>query len=279
MRSIRWIVFAVVCWVAAAAPAEAQETGWTDEAELSYVVAAGNAQSATLGFSNKLMRTWPSAEFELKFNGIRSESTTFTRVVTAAGPPPEVSTVSDTRLSAENYGISSRYSRTLSEHFFWYGGASWKRNRFAGYDNRYIAVGGFGNTWFEEQGHRFRTEYAATFTRQEDLFSAEPTTFAGARLSWDYGRPLTETARFENVLELDANLEETEDYRADMASSVQVAVSERLALKVGLRWLFDNQPSFVAAEDPDGLLPPGETASIQLQKLDTVFTTSLVINF
>ncbi|MFO7769530.1 MAG: DUF481 domain-containing protein [bacterium] len=267
------------CLLALAGAAGAQETGWSDTAELSYVVTAGNAQSATLGFSNKMVRRWPSAEFEMRFSGIRAESTTQTRVVTAAGPPVEVSTWSDTRLSAENYGMSTRYSRTLSEHMFWYGGVSWKRNRFAGFDNRYIAAGGLGTTWFEEPGHRFRTEYAATFTRQEDLLSSEPSTFAGARLSWEYARRLTDTADFENVLELDANLQETEDFRADMDSSVQVRVSQKLALKVGLKWIFDNRPSFVAVDDPEGLLPPGETARVQLEKLDTLFTTSLVLNF
>ncbi len=279
MKRLAGIATVLGCLLLIAGPAGAQETGWSDVAEFSYVVAAGNAQSATLGFSNKLVRRWPSAEFELRFSGIRSESTTFARVVTAAGPPPEVSTVSDTRLSAENYGITSRYSRNISEHLFWYGGASWRRNPFAGFENRYTAAGGLGNTWFDEPGQRFRTEYAATFTRQEDLLDAEALTFTGARLSWEYQKTLTETAAFENVLELDANLEETEDYRADMTSSVQVAISQKLALKVSLQWLFDNQPSFVAAQDPDGLLGPGETARIQLEKLDTVFTTSLVINF
>ncbi len=259
----------------------AQDPGWKNTAEISYVVAAGNASTATLGFGDKLIRGWEHSQFELRISGIRAESAIVTRAVTAAGPPPVVGTTSRTTVTAENYGLSGRFNRQLSEHFFWYAGAGWKRNRFAGIRNQYSAAGGLGNTWFDREEAKFRTEYAATFTRQEDMTSGPggALSFAGARLSWNYQRQLTGNTRYSNDLLLDENLKDTQDFRADMLNSVQVAMSSQLALKISLQLLYDNLPSLVKASDPLSLLPAGEVALVSLKKLDTVFTVSLVVNF
>jgi putative salt-induced outer membrane protein YdiY len=275
---VRTLIVGLIFVLATAPPARAQDGGWSNTAEFSYVVAAGNAKTATLGFSNKLVRDWERTAFELRLSGIRSESTTLSRRVTASGTPPVVVTDSETQLTAERYGIGARVNRQISDAFFFYGGAEWKRNRFAGIDNQYIVAGGIGNTWFDREGLKFRTEYAATYTSQEDLL-AETETFAGARLSWEYQNQLTENTTYTNELVLDQNLDETKDFRADMVNSLQVAMSSSLALKVGLQLLYDNRPSFVAAEDPGGLLTPGQTALVELDNLDTIFTVSLVVNF
>ena len=141
--------------------ATAQERGWTNTAEFSHIVAAGNAKTATMGLSDKLVRNWERAAFELRLSGIRAESTTFTRRVTAAGTPPSVVTDEETRLTAEKYGVGARINRKISEAFFYYGGVDWKRNRFAGIDNQYTVAAGVGNTWSDREELKFRTEYAA----------------------------------------------------------------------------------------------------------------------
>jgi hypothetical protein len=265
----------------AAGRVAAQDPGWKNTAEISYVVAAGNASTATLGFGDKLTRGWENSQFELRISGIRAESAIVTRAVTAAGPPPVVGTTSRTTVTAENYGFSGRFNRKLSEYFFWYAGAGWKRNRFAGIRNQYSAAGGLGNTWFDTEETKFRTEYAATFTRQEDITGGPggAVSFAGARISWNYQRRLTGNTRYGNDLLLDENLKDTQDFRADMLNSLQVAMSSRLALKVSLELLYDNLPSLVKASDPLSLLPVGEVALVSLKKLDTIFTVSLVVDF
>jgi len=113
---------------------------------------------------------------------------------------------------------------------------------------------------------------------QEDLLG-ETATFAGARLSWLYSNQLTGNTAYTNELVVDQNLDDTQDFRADMVNSLQVAMSSNLALKVSLQWLYDNMPSLTEASDPDGLLTPGQIALVELEKLDTIFTVSLVVNF
>jgi hypothetical protein len=49
-------------------------------------------------------------------------------------------------------------------------------------------------------------------------------------------------------------------------------MSKKLALKVTLQWLYDNQPAALA------ISPTGEVLA-EADDLDTVFTASLVINF
>ncbi len=275
------LLFLPVLFLAGRHDAAAQEKIWKDVAEFSYVVTGGNASSATLGFTNKLTWDLDGTALVLNIGAIRAESTTRERIVTAAGPPPAVSEISDTRLTAESYRTGLTLDRDISARMFLYAGAGWKRNRFSGIENQFSAAGGIGTTWIDEEGHSFKSEYAATWTSQEDVVPGPEGTrsFAGARLTWSYLIQLSESTTYTNDLAVDENLKDTVDLRADMINSLQVAMSRSLALKVSLQLLFDNQPAFANADDPDGLLGAGETVRVELEKLDTIFTVSLVVNF
>jgi putative salt-induced outer membrane protein YdiY len=257
--------------------------GWSDKGELSYVVTGGNAETSTVGFKNTLGRAWERSGFELKAGGIRAESTTTTR--TAVGPSNTNFSVveeSTTDLTAENYFLNGRYDRKISEHVFWFAGAGWDRNRFAGVENRYAGVGGIGNIWVDSERVKFRTDYSATFTRQNDVVENPDAKedFAGARLSSKLEVKFGQNGTYGNDTVIDENLDDTSDLRADMTNWVAVSMSTHLALKVSLQLLYDGQPSFAAIprEFPLGTAT-GETVLVELDDLDTIFTTSLVLNF
>jgi putative salt-induced outer membrane protein YdiY len=274
----------VIAALAPAAPAAAQDAPaapkpWSDVAEFSYVATAGNAEASTLGFKNTLGRKWERSAFELKAGGIRAEATTTTRTVVAG---PAIDETSSTSLTAESYFLNGRFDRKIGDRVFWFAGVGWDRNRFAGIQNRYSGAGGVGNTWVDTETTQFRTDYAVTFTRQEDIAApaGADDTFLGVRFSWKYVHKFGAVTTYGNDLSLDDNLDDTTDFRADMTNSVAVAMSARLALKVSLQVLYDNQPSFESIADPGDLLPPaGPTALAELDDLDTVFTSSLVISF
>ncbi len=259
----------------AAAAEAAAPSAWADTAELAYVVTSGNSQSSTLGFKNTL--TWKVAPstFELKAGGIRVETTD--RVVVTGPTIGETSTT-----SAENYFLAGRYDHTLSPKTFWFAGSGWERNRFAGIDHRYTGFGGVGNVWHDSDHLKFRTDYAVTFTAQEDVISdpAVDDTFVGLRFSWKYLHKFNDSTSYGNDLVLDENLGETSDWRGDMVNWLTVAMTKRVALKVSLQWLYDNQPSLGSVTETIDVVPPVglTTVTYQLDKLDTVFTTSLVIN-
>jgi putative salt-induced outer membrane protein YdiY len=255
------------------------EYRWRDTAEFSFVATAGNADTTTLGFKNKLWRKWDSSAFELNAGGVRSEGTTNRRAV---GTVDSFRLEDDSELTAENYFLNGRYDRKITERFFWFTGAGWDRNTFAGIDNRYTAVGGVGNSWVDTETVKFRTDYAVTWTSQDDVVDNPETddTFLGLRVSWHYLHMFGETTQYMNDFVVDENLDETDDWRANMINSVSVALNKRLALKVSLQFLYDNQPSFeeLPLFDTAGV-DTGETVLAELDELDTVFTSSLVVNF
>lgn len=269
---------------ASAQPPEPQKKekklGWSDAAELSYVATAGNAEARTLGLRNTLLRVWSNAEFILEAAALRAVSSTFTRV--AVGPSTasfDLLEDSDSALTAENYLVRGKYGRQISSRFFWYANAGWDRNRFAGIDNRYFGGVGLGNVWFDTDSAKFRTDYGLTVTRQDGVDGLEDT-FAGLRLSYDYLRKLTGTTTFISALILDENLEETDDVRTDWVNAVTVAVTKKVGLKVSLRLLADNLPSLVPVplQFPRGV-PTGESVLLPAEKLDTIFTVALVLDF
>ncbi len=257
-------------------PADTPKEGWSDIAEFSYVATSGNSDVRTLGLKELLRKVWNINSFEIKAGAVRSESTTKTwEVIDAAGDVQEQST---TTLAAENYYLNGRYDRKISDRFFWYTGAGWERNRQAGIDSRYYAVGGVGNIWFNTDTNKWRTDYAATYNKEKDFF--EPPGFkdryTGFRFSWNYLHKWASTT-YGNDFIVDENLDTTKDWRGDMTNWVAVAMSEKLALKVSLQWLYRNDPAFTEAADPLDLV--AEPVLVQLKKLDSIFTASLVVKF
>ncbi len=65
-----------------------------------------------------------------------------------------------------------------------------------------------------------------------------------------------------------------------MLNAFTVVMSTHLALKVGARWLYEHEPAFQSVELDNPLgTPTGQSALVELKRLDTIVTTSLVVNF
>jgi putative salt-induced outer membrane protein YdiY len=277
-------ITALLSLVAFTAPALAEderEPGWYDEAELSFVQTGGNAEASTFALKNTLERLWENALFSFHAGALRAESTTFTRF--AVGTPADFEVIEDesSALTAENYYARLRYDRDVRADFFWFGGAGWERNEFAGFSDRFTAVGGVGNWWWQGDAGHFRTDYGLAWTQQDDLVD-DPSigdSFLGLQLSWDYLRKIGENASYQNLFVVHENLDETDDLRGDMIQSLQVAMTERLALKVSLQLLYDNQPALTAVPLHDDEGPTGAVVLTELEELDSLFTAALVVSF
>jgi len=274
---------------------EEKDTAWKDSAELSWVATSGNSETNTFGFRNLLKKQWARSMFSVDLGGLRASSTSITRVPVAPDTdnPDDYYVREDEEKSttAENYYFKTRYGRDISDRFFWYVGANWERNQFAGFDNRYVLEAGVGNTWFDVEDRTFRTAYALTYTKQEDVFEMPDAedSFAGFRVSWDYINKFGKVTEYVNTFVFDFNFDESSAWRGDMFNGLSVAMSEKLALKVGLRWQYQNEPPYelaglvdedgVPVTDPDDPEEQQIMVPVQLENLDTTFTTSLVINF
>lgn len=267
-----------------AAQDEDNELGWFDSAELSLFMTSGNAKAESLALRNTLRRVWEDSSFELAAGALRGESTAISRLAMGTATQFEIVERSESAVTAENYFFRGRYDRTIAGNLFWFAGAGWERNEFAGIKNRAMLFGGVGNVWFDDEAAHFKTDYSLTYTDQEDVVAnpAVDDAFFGLRFSWDYGRQLTASTEYKNLLIVDTNVDQSSDYRADMTNAVAVAMSSKMALQVSLQFLFDNEPALTELVLMT-LVPPDaiEIGSVlaPLEDLDTLLTASLVVNF
>lgn len=271
------VVLAAMATPADVAAQEQREPGWYEQAELTLVLTAGNTQSSAFGLSNRLERLFPSSRLTFDAGGLRIETGTTER--TAIGTPDDFVVDEDTQTetTAENYFATLRYDRELSGRSYAYGSGGWVRNRFAGVDNRWTGAVGVGYRLVDSERTTWTADLGATLT-SEDPIVGETDSFAGLRLAWDLGHQLTETTRFTSVLVVDENLSETEDLRASFDNAIAVDISDILALKTGLKLLFDNLPSL---EEIDLFAVPGGPATgtvlVPLDEVDTQLTVALVV--
>jgi len=276
------LMSALVPDVAQAQDEDEKELGWFYTAELSAVWTGGNASARTLGFGAGARGVFDVSEFSIRATGLTAKTGTITRVAVGTFDDFDVIKNTTTEKTAENYSLRARFDREINEFFFWFAGAGWERNTFAGFNARVSAVGGAGNTWADNDQTRFKTTYGLTYTLQDDVID-DPTTpdsFAGFRLGGEFKQQLTGTTDFESLIAVDDNFAELEDLRVNWTNSVVIDISDMLAFKAGLQLLFDNLPSLgaIPLEQPAGT-PTGETVLAPLSKLDTQFTIALVANF
>ena len=265
-----------------------KKLGWSQSADLSYVLTAGNSDTTTLGLSYKGTRSWTKSSLSLLFTGIRAQTDNEVAVCSdgTCALPTDFELVALKEVTAENYFAEARYDRNISKKLFWFVGGSWYRNVPSGLDDRYIGFAGLGNTWWDREDLVFKTDYALSYVKEQDAIP-DPTkddTFAGFRFAWDYHNAFGKTMAYDNDFIVNLNLEETSDYQLNMINAFSVAMTEKLALKVSLQWLYDNDPALVSIglftidpNDPGSIMV--DTIDVLADELDTIFRTSLVIDF
>lgn len=272
------IVMSAFCMPASAE--EDKDTGWTDVAELGFVLTTGNSETSSLSLNNTLAKSWDKSAFTLKAGALRVETTTTTF---SGNTPATFAITEESDTTAEKYFLNGRFDREITERMFWFAGAGWDRNELAGIENRYGVFGGVGNIWVDSETVKFRTDYALTYTDQTDIDPAPgfEDNFLGLRFSWEYFHKFGENTTYGNDFIVDENLDETSDLRGDMTNWLAVAMSKRLALKVSLQTLYDNEPSVTRYTLDYGTPDPAddEDLFIPFDDLDNIFTVSLVVNF
>lgn len=323
---LRWICCSVWLWAGsesawAQTPAnkgkEEPKLGWSDAADLSLVLAVGNSDAQTLGFSNRLRHVWRNARFELDLTATRAYTSDDRYymltpgqqfpVGATLGEPPTTLVTPEPELDVANYLASTRYERNMTRAYFWNVGLSWDSNKDAGIVHRYIGFAGIGHTWTDTTRRRFAINYGLSYTdRKEEHDDPEKESrFAGARLGWDYTERFgTTSTTFDSTLVSNVNFKDPSDYSINTTNSFSVSINTHLSLKVSLQLLFENTPALetdldvvaiVELLNPDGIPSSGDesfrtvesggtkivlgAAEARKEKLDTIFRTSFVMTF
>jgi putative salt-induced outer membrane protein YdiY len=259
---------------------------WTDKASLSFVATGGNAKSETFGFGNEYKYTWTDASFAFNVGGVRVSTTTVNR--SASGP--DMNNVSlmeteTTNLTTETYFASLRYDHTITDGLQWFATAGWDRNRPSGIDSREVVGAGIGYWWVKEDRTKFRTDLGLGYTKIKPVF--ETPDFQDSFGTWNLGaafeKKLFDTSLFTSTLTLTDSLKDSRDYLGVWRNALTTNLNKTLALKVGYDMTYKNKPAFVGVDvvQTPVATPPVVIGQVpvQLKKLDTVFTTSLVITF
>jgi len=274
-RSIRntGVVFGMILASLGVALAEEPARPWTDTADFGLVMTTGNTQNLNFSLTNKFIYKWSNADFTFDATALRTENTERT-LVNDTVDNTVVATDKKT-VTAEMYGLAGKYTRKIHENLYWYVRAGWMSNKPTGIDSRYGGGAGIGYTVLKTDADVLSLEFGADYT-DESQTSGFSDSYAGFRAYLNYLHNISKTATFRQELEILENLSETSDLRARSISSVTASLSAKMALKVGLTLLYDNQPVVVDVQ-PTG--DATEVAPFEYDNLDTMLTAALVINF
>ncbi len=271
---------------AAPASAPAPVKSWSDKASLSFVSVGGNAHSQSLGFANDYKVTSGDTSFQFNVAGVRVNTGTVSRSATGATLDQAVVVENRTNTTTtEAYMALLRLDQKITDRFFWFGAASWDRNRPAGLDNRYKGVIGVGTLWANDDRTKFRTDYGVGYTKEDPLFKTPG--YRDSFATWQLGAKLEQkvylTSAFTSELAVSGSLRESREWFGAWKNSFTTNISTRLALKVGYDLNYRNIPNTVGVDvvQTPVATPPVILGQVPfaLKRLDTVFSTSLVLTF
>ncbi len=253
---------------------------WKKTLELSYVVTGGNTLSSSFSFGTNLTRSPNEKDtYTMRTFLLRSHSTTITRRAVGTEENYTVEEERTQRLSAENYLLSGQYDHRLSGRLTTNLAFVWDRNKFSGVLSRALWTAGAGLVMADSARTRMRTQAGLSFTIRK--YSQQPVkTFLGFRYTLSWEQKLFDNASFATAFIFDDNLTRLSDWRYEWNFNVAAPLNKKLSLKTGVRILRNNKP-------PDLNVPlftpggeqTGATVLIPRGKVDTFFTTSLVLNF
>ncbi len=273
-------IVALMSAVLAASPAFAQdaerELGWKNSTELGLVLTSGNSNTTNFNARNVFAYNWEQADLDWEFGVLRASSGDDRF---ALGTEDDFDII-EPEVEPDNQRIYTnlRYLKNINPRFFWYTRVFAERDEPADIDYRFTPSGGAGNTWAKREGLTFLTGYGVSYTA-ESLSLDGASDFAGYQLFYDLKMRPTETTNIESNLTFDGSVETGSNFRFDWLNSVGVNVSEKIALKASIRFVYRNNPALEGIDLENDLgIVIGEVV-VPKKKLDTAFTTSLVINF
>lgn len=310
-------------------PAEQEpekKRSWSNTTDLSLVLTEGNSETQSFGFTSDFEQKWKRSTVLVKLQATvkNTDDDPFLQVdpgltfLPGESPtdPPKSLVDPGSEPDVEKYFAETRFEREISKQdskrikrgFTWNVGATWDRDVDAGILSRTAVFSGVGHVWWKRDDLKFNTAYSLSYT-QRDEENPDPEKdqeFVGWRFSWNYLNKWGEATTFKNDCFVNVSLADRNDWSSNMVTSLDVSMTEKLALKISLQWLYNNEPAledvdiiaFVKLIDPDGVPGSGdeffETVGdddpdafeivlgedrVRKKKLDTVFRTSLSITF
>jgi putative salt-induced outer membrane protein len=200
----------------------AEETSpWTHTAEASLLLTSGNTSVNTLGLGASTL--YASEPWKAKAAGSYLQSSN-----------------SGTQV-AELFTLDARGDRSLSSATAAFLQAGFLRNLFAGFNSRTSADAGINYAFLTGPEHLLSLE-GGLGAITEDRLGTGANTFASARIAADYKWKLSPTADFGTNLAVLDNLMNVNDLRLTSVTSLTVAMTTMLSMKLSFRLDYLNVP-------------------------------------
>jgi len=257
---------------------------WTDKASLSFVEVGGNAKSQSFGFSNEFTYNWTDAT-ALNFNASAVRVATDTTTYSATGSSPTsfaVARTDTTLVTTEDYLVNARFAQDLAGNLLWFAGAGWERNIPAGIRNRTAENAGLGYWWLRTDTHKLRTDLGLGYTRTTPV--AQAPGFQVDYATWNavlnYEQKIGDASVFTSNFNWTDSIQNSANYLATWRSDLTTTLYKKLALKIGFALTYNNRPASTEVDiDQTGTSVVLGQTFVELRRLDSIFTTSLVISF
>ncbi len=209
---------------------------WTGSAGLSYLATSGNTDTRSLGLTAIFAR----------------KPTPWGLEVTALANQAETDGVK----TADRTVGGLRVKRALDERFELFGGASYARDRFAGFDSRVLAEAGGIYKALLGPRHTLAFDAGLTWTQEEPVLGSTAR-WVGAVAGLAYVWQISATAALRERLGFYPNFEKTKDWRFGSETALEATLAASWAVRVGYLYAYDNLP-------PAGFEKTDGTTSVSL---------------
>ncbi|WP_127716355.1 DUF481 domain-containing protein [Halobacteriovorax sp. HLS] len=215
---------------------------FTSEDEVSLLTTGGNTDVKTYDIQSDNKYILDKNSFRMKGHYTFSESETVT--------------------NAENWDLTLRFDRALTETIEGFLGQGVESNRFSGFSRRYNSDLGVKYTYLKTTKNETFSELGLRYSIEEDVNDsiADTKDFKG-RVYVETKQKFNDSVSGKLWIEYIPNFSESEKYLANIEPSLAVSMTKVFSLKLAYQWNYNNAP------------PTGNS------KTDYKYTTGLLANF
>ncbi|MDX1583778.1 MAG: DUF481 domain-containing protein [Thermoanaerobaculia bacterium] len=238
LESIGIVLLSMLLAIPAAAE-ELETDGWRLDLGLSYLATTGNSETSSLGFTSE----WEKLDDRWRYlAGLEAQQAE-----------------EEGEQTAERYAAFGRADWKISERLAVTSGWQGEQNRFAGIDFRSTTDLGISWKALAREDWKIDTVASATWN-YEDQIQADSGSNAGLLLMARSRYQLSENASTTQMVRLEPNVENFDDFRVDARLGLKTSVTQAIGLNVSYEIRYDAEPV------------PG------FEDTDTLATVALVLN-
>ncbi|MCB1009540.1 MAG: DUF481 domain-containing protein [Acidobacteria bacterium] len=231
-RSIPLLALALLALPAAAraqepcpCPAEEEkppEPAWKSKLGLAYLATSGNSDTETVGLDLLVTRKPEPWGLEIYARYDRAE---------------------DSGVETSERALAGvRVKRSLGKRWELFGETSAERDQYAGFDLRWLLAAGGTFHAVASERHELDFDLGLTWTDENRLPPAEDVSYLGALAGLNWKWKLSERSSLRERLVYYPNFDTSSDWRAESLTSLEAALTDRLALAVGYEIRYANEP-------------------------------------